>query len=255
VNDAEEAVSGDLTDPFSLRPAVRGVTAIVHLAAVTHTRSSERYDEVNFHGTKNLVEAARAAGVDRFLFASTRAISPEGGAYSRSKRAAEDAVRTSGLRWTVVRLPEVYGAGSREGVDWMIAVARDGGRIPIVGRGDDLICPAHIDDVIGAFVRALEAPEAVQHTYTLAGPCLTVRTFAVAVADVLRRPPRIVRVPVAAAATLATASRILPLRVYPDQLARLRSAKPAASPEAESDLLFRPRPLHVGLAEIVTRTG
>ncbi len=253
VSDAEEVLSGDLTDSSSLRAAVRGVTAIAHLAAVTHSRSPERYDEVNFRGTKNLLDAVGISGVERFLFVSTRAISPEGGAYSRSKHRAEEAVRACGLPWTIVRLPEVYGAGSVEGVDWMIALARDGGRIPIVGRGDDVICPAHVDDVIRACVRALEAPEAVRSTYTLAGPCLTVRTFADAVGDVFRRPPRILHVPVPAAAALATASRILPLPVYPDQLTRLRSPKPAASPEAESDLLFRPRSLADGLAEIVAR--
>jgi nucleoside-diphosphate-sugar epimerase len=255
VSDAEELLSGDLTDPSSLLPAVDGVTAIAHLAAVTHSRSPGRYNEVNFHGTKNLVDAAGRSGVERFLFVSTRAISPDGGAYSSSKHQAEGVVRACSLRWTIVRLPEVYGAESVEGVDRMIELARRGGRIPVVGRGDDLICPAHVDDVIPACARALEAAAAVGRTYTLAGPCVTVRTFADAVGDVLRRPPRILRVPVAAASALATAARILPLPVYPDQLARLRSPKPAASPEAESDLLFRPRSLQAGLAEIVARSG
>ena len=255
MSDAEEVVNGDLTNPSSLRPAVDGVTAIAHLAAVTHSRSLERYDEVNFRGTKNLLDAAATSGVDRFLFISTRAISPEGGVYSRSKHRAEEVVRASGVRWTIVRLPEVYGAGSSEGIDRLIAIARDGGRIPVVGRGDDLICPAHVDDVIRACVRALEAPEAVRRTYTLAGPCLTVRAFADAVGDVFRRPPRIFHVPVPAVAALAAASRILPLPVYPDQLTRLRSPKPAASAEAQSHLLFRPRSVRDGLTELVDRFG
>jgi nucleoside-diphosphate-sugar epimerase len=248
-------VNGDLTDPSSLHLAVNGVTAIAHLAAVTHSRSLERYADVNFHGTKNLLDATAASGVDRFLFVSTRAISPRGGGYSRSKYEAEQLVRASGLEWTIVRLPEVYGAGSSEGIDRIIALARDGSRIPIVGRGDDLICPAHIDDVVHACLRALEAPEAVRRTYTLAGPCLTVRSFADVVGDAFRRRARIIHVPVPAVAALATASRILPLPVYPDQLTRLRSPKPEATPEAERDLLFRPRSLRDGLAEIVTRIG
>jgi nucleoside-diphosphate-sugar epimerase len=255
VSDADEVVNGDLTNPSSLQPAVDGVTAIAHLAAVTHSRSPERYDEVNFQGTKNLLDAAATSGADRFLFVSTRAISPEGGRYSRSKHQAEELVRASGLRWTIVRLPEVYGAGSSEGIDRIITLARDGGRIPIVGRGDDLVCPAHVDDVVRACVRALEAPEAVRRTYTLAGPCLTVRSFADVVEHAFRRPLRIIHVPVPAVAALATASRILPLPVYPDQLTRLRSPKPAATPEAESDLLFRPRSLGDGIAEVVARIG
>jgi nucleoside-diphosphate-sugar epimerase len=150
-----------------------------------------------------------------------------------------------------VRLPEVYGGGSAEGVDRMIALARNGGRIPIVGRGDDVICPAHVDDVVRACVRALEAPQAVRRTYTLAGPCLTMRAFADAVGNVFRRPVRILHVPLAAVAALAFASRVLPLPLYPDQLHRLRAPKPPASPEAKSDLQFRPRSLRVGLEELV----
>jgi nucleoside-diphosphate-sugar epimerase len=255
ISAAEEIRSGDLTDPSTLPDAVEGVDAIVHLAAVTHSRSLRRYEEVNLHGTKNLVDAAVRTGVDRFLFVSTRAISPDGGAYSRSKHRAEEFVRASSLRWTIVRLPEVYGAGSAEGVDRMIALVRRGARIPVVGRGDDLICPAHVDDVIPVCARALEVPAAVGRTYTLAGPCFTVRTFVDAIGDVFRRPPRILYVPVAVASALATAARIFPLPVYPDQVARLRSAKPAACSEAEGDLQFQPRSVQAGLAEIVACGG
>lgn len=255
VDDADEVVTGDLADASSLRRAVQGVTAIAHLAAVTHSRSPAPYEVTNLRGTKNLVDAAAGSGVTRFLFLSTRAISPEGGAYSRSKRDAERVVGASGLPWTIVRLPEVYGAGGSEGVDRIIELARDGRRIPVVGGGDDLICPAHVDDVIPACARALDAPAAVARTYTLAGPCMTVRAFAHVVGEVFGRQPRILQVPVAAVSALATAGRVLPLPVYPDQLARLRSPKPEASPEAERDLLFRPRSLQAALAEIAACNG
>jgi NADH dehydrogenase len=233
--------------------AADGVTAVVHLAALTHSRASSRYEAINVRGTQNLLEAARVAGVRRFLFISTRAIAPEGGAYSRSKRAAEEAVRASGLDWTIVRLPEVYGAGGDEGVDSIVARARLGDRIPVVGRGDDVLCPALVDDVIPACVRALESPQAVRRSYTLAGPCLTVREFVDLAAAAFGRRPRLIRVPAPAVAALSVASRFVPLPVYPDQLARLRSSKPAASPEAETDLEFRPRSLRDGLAVVARR--
>jgi nucleoside-diphosphate-sugar epimerase len=255
VLDVEETRIGDVTDPSSLQNAVHGTTAVVHLAALTHSRSPSRYEDVNVRGTQNLVEAAKAAGTRRFLFISTRAISPTGGSYSRSKLRAEEAVRASGLDWTVIRLPEIYGVGGAEGVDRIIALARDGGRIPVVGRGDDLLCPAHVDDVVPACVRALMAAEAVRRTYTLAGSCITVHDFARAAGEVFGRPARIVCVPVPAVAALATLSRVFPLPMYPDQLRRLRSPKPPASPEARIDLRFQPRPLREGLALIATKAG
>jgi nucleoside-diphosphate-sugar epimerase len=247
---AEEEAGGDLQDPHSLSEATASASAVVHLAALTHRRSPARYDEINARGTENLLAAAEASGVTRFLFVSTRAISEQAGRYSQSKRRAEEAVRASGLDWTIVRLPEVYGAGSPEGVDRMIDLARRGATIPLVGRGDDLLCPAHIDDVVEACARALEAPEAVKRTYTLAGPCMTMREFASIAANAFGRQPRILHVPVPAVAVLARAGRLLPIGVYPDQLARLRAPKPPASPEAEAHLAFRPRSLREGLLQV-----
>ena len=248
---ADETATGDLATPSSLGDAVAGAEAIVHLAALTHSRVPSRYDEVNAVGTRNLLTVARTAGVRRFLFVSTRAISPDGGAYSRSKYYAEEAVRGAGLPWTIVRLPEVYGTGSTEGVDRILARVRDGGLVPVVGRGADMVCPAYVDDVVDACVRAFEMPSAIGRTYTLAGPCVTIREFAELAGAAVGRPPRVVNVPTFAVAALAALSRFLPLPLYPDQPARLRASKPPASADAESDLAFRPRPLHEGLRGLV----
>ena len=66
---------------------------------------------------------------------------------------------------------------------------------------------------------------------------------------VFSSPGRVRPVPVAAVAALGLLGRVLPLPVYPDQLARLRAAdKPEVSPEAEQELGFRTRPLAEGLA-------
>jgi NADH dehydrogenase len=248
----EEEACGDILDLSSLSAAVEGAAAIVHLAALTHSRSPAQYDEVNLRGTENLLAASENAGVKRFLFISTRAISEEGGPYSRSKRRAEEAVRASGLDWTIVRLPEVYGAGSAEGVDRIIDLARRGARIPLVGRGDDILCPAHVDDVVEPCARALNTPEAVRRTYTLSGPCLTMREFATVAANAFGQESRIIKIPVSAVAILAKAARVLPVGLYPDQLARLRAPKSPASPEAEAHLAFRPRSLQEGLLQAPT---
>ena len=222
----------------------------MHLAAVTHARASRRYDEVNAEGTANVVRAAQACGVERLLLVSTRAISAAGGGYSRSKLRAEEHVRGSGLGWTIVRLPEVYGAGGDEGVDRMIQLARRGRRVPLVGAGEDVLCPAHVDDVVPALARALETPLALGKTYTLAGPCVTARELAVLAGASFGSPTRLVSVPVAMVAAAARLSRVLPLPVYPDQLERLRSVKPPGSVEAGRELAFAPRSLREGLAQL-----
>jgi NADH dehydrogenase len=248
VQGADETVAGDLADPGSLRLAAEGADAVLHLAARTHARRAGEYTEANVDGTRRLLEAARGAGATRFVLVSTRAIDAAGGAYSRSKRAAERLVEAGGLEWSIVRLPEVFGAGSREGVDDIIDRARRGAPIPVVGRGQDVVCPLHIDDVTGPLAAALRAPAG--STYTLAGECLTVREFAGACRRAFGRSSRIVGVPRPALRALSLAAHVAPLPLVPDQLARLDAPKPARSPEAEADLGFAPRPLAERLAQL-----
>lgn len=242
VPEADEQAAGDLADAASLRAPLAGVHAVLHAAALTHARRTSAYMAVNVGGTRALVAAARAATVGRFVHVSTSALSEHGGGYSRSKLLAEQVVREAGLPFAIVRLPELYGAGSREGVDRIVAAARAGRRVALVGDGSDLIRPVHVDDAVPAVVAALRAPEAVGHTYTLAGDSMSVRQFAEACGAAARPVP----VPLVAAATFA--ARFLPLPLYPDQLARLRAERPDPSPEAGAHLGFSPRPLAEGLA-------
>jgi nucleoside-diphosphate-sugar epimerase len=243
---ADENVDGDLADPESLRGALAGVDAVVHLAALTHARNPKRYHTVNVAGTQALL-ASTPASVQRFVLVSSRAVSPEGGAYSRSKLAAEAAVRATGLPWVVVRLPEVYGAGKSEGVDDMIGRAMRGSPIVIVGRGDQELCPVHADDALPALAASLTAPAAVHQTYTLSGECVTAREFAERARKAVGSRSRIVAVPRALVAVLGEVARFAPLPLYPDQLARLAAPKPRSAGDPARDLGFSSRPLDVGL--------
>jgi hypothetical protein len=76
---------------------------------------------------------------------------------------------------------------------------------------------------------------------------MSIRTFAARCAHAFGVPARLVPLPTAMIAVLSTASRVLPLPLFPDQLARLRVAKEIPGPEAEHDLGFRPRLLEEGL--------
>jgi nucleoside-diphosphate-sugar epimerase len=248
VDGATEVARGSLDDESSLRPALDGADTVLHLAARTHARRGRDYWRANVEGTSRLLDAASTAGVGRFVFVSSRTASEQGGGYSRSKLAAERLVVAAGIEHAVVRLPELYGAGQEQGVDEMLARACRGAPIPIVGAGEDELCPVHVDDVLGPLVVALSSPAAANRTYTLAGDCASVRQVAEACVRACGSRSRIVRVPEIVVAAAAATSRALPLRIYPDQLKRLRCPKPAPSPIADTDLGFTPRPLPEGLA-------
>ena len=120
------AVRGDLADPGTLRTAVEGVDAVVHLAALFRTGDEAAIWRANLDGTRHLVEAVLAhAPRARFVMTSTGnvydadqtrpALETDGctptAAYPASKVAAERLVRDAGLTWAVLRLPFVYGEG------------------------------------------------------------------------------------------------------------------------------------------------
>ena len=117
-------VDGDILDPSSLPKALEGVSSIVHLAAAFRTPDNALIWKVNLEGTRNLIDAAKAHAPDaRFIMASTIMIYDANGtrpgreedasepkmAYPASKLAAEKELRESGLNWSVLRFPFVYG--------------------------------------------------------------------------------------------------------------------------------------------------
>lgn len=119
-------VEGDLFDPSSLAEAVKGVSAIIHLAAVFRSPDQDLIWKSNLDGTCNLMAAAKVHAPDaRFIFSSTSHVyninNPHPGreddevtpqhAYPASKVAAEKELRKSGLTWSILRFPFVYGDG------------------------------------------------------------------------------------------------------------------------------------------------
>ena len=118
------AVFGDLSDPGALAAAVQGVDAVVHLAALFRTDDEDAIWKANLDGTRNLIHAVTSHAPDaRVVMASTGNVydrdqarpgqeedtcSPTA-AYPASKAAAEALLRDSGVTWSVLRLPFVYG--------------------------------------------------------------------------------------------------------------------------------------------------
>ena len=160
----------DLCETASYEASLKNIDTVVHAAAVTHTNMIERYYEVNSHATATLIEACKKYCVKRFVFISTRAISEEGGHYSRSKSFAERHVFESGLDWVVLRLAEVYGMFGNVGVDGILQSVEKLPFIPVIGSGEYELSPVHVDDAVAAIVSAVEKKELKRKIYTIAGP-------------------------------------------------------------------------------------
>ncbi|MBO6527944.1 NAD(P)-dependent oxidoreductase [Erythrobacter sp.] len=105
-----EWIAGDLSTPEALATLCHEADAVIHVAGLTNTPDPAAFEDANVGGTERLIGAAKEKKVKRFIFVSSlSAREPELSAYGASKAKAEKLVEGSGLDWTIVRPPGVYG--------------------------------------------------------------------------------------------------------------------------------------------------
>ncbi|HEU4650833.1 MAG TPA: NAD(P)H-binding protein [Croceibacterium sp.] len=137
--DGVEWVRGDLADRAALSTLVEGTEAVLHIAGVVNTPDPMGFHLGNVAGTEELIAAAAAAGVRRFVLVSSLAArEPALSRYGKSKQHAEEVVQASGLDWTIVRPPAIYGPRDREilemfrGAKWGIVPMPPQGRASMI---------------------------------------------------------------------------------------------------------------------------
>lgn len=142
--DRVEWVRGALSDKVALASLAEGVDAVIHIAALTNTPDPAQFEPANVGGTANVIEAAKAAGVRRFVFVSSlSAREPSLSAYGASKAKAEGLVEESGLDWTMVRPAGVYGPRDTDYLDLFKAAKL--GIVPVPQEGRSSLI--HVEDL------------------------------------------------------------------------------------------------------------
>ncbi len=215
------AVVGDLSDPPSLESALAGVTSVIHLAARTGKARRAEFLETNVEGTRRLLEAARRAGVESFVFVSTIAATyPDKRSYpyAESKERAEELVRESGIRHAILRPTVVLGPGSSVGAS--LASLAGLPLLPVFGPGNAPVQPVHVEDVARALVhllRRLEKGEVVEGAFDLGGPeVVSFEELMRRLARAIRgREPRAIHLPVGLMIPLLAAVEPLLLPLMP----------------------------------------
>lgn len=167
-----ELFEGDVTaGPSALAPAMEGVEAVVHLVAIAIEKSGRTYEAINYQGTINVMEAARTAGIRRFVYMSQLgANSKLPYRFLRSKGMAQDAVQQSGLDWTVFRPAVIFGPEDEFANVLARLILLTPAVFPIVGDGQARFQPVWVEDVVSCIVKALDDDGAIGGTYELAGP-------------------------------------------------------------------------------------
>jgi uncharacterized protein YbjT (DUF2867 family) len=184
---------GEMSDPYLVRQALRGVDTVVHLAATIRDQPPKRIEELNGLATVRLLRAAERSGVRRFAFFSAlNASAAQRTRFFRAKWLAEQAVESSPLQTTVFAPSIVYDRSD----PWITLLRRFSFLpvLPVSGDGRAAFQPIWAEDVARCVVSALTGE--ARPRYELAGPeTLTYDEMSDLVSRVAGRPRSLVHLP------------------------------------------------------------
>jgi NADH dehydrogenase len=213
--DNVEYVQGDVTVPSTLGAAVEGCHTVINLVAIITEDGGATFDGVIRGGTEHLVDAARRAGVKRFLqMSALGARNDDRFPYFVAKWRAEEAVKSSGIPWTIVRPSIIYGPG--DGFLTLLAdLVRTFPIVPVAGTGQSKFQPIAVSDIAGSLVAALE-DSSVGKIHELGGPDVFTyeELLDLVGAKIGKKKPKI-RVPVGLLKPIVKLSKPLPMKLRP----------------------------------------
>lgn len=210
-----ELVHGDLAEASSLKGHLDGIGTVYHVAAAYRQEGipKQQFFKVNVEGTRNLLEEARRAGVNRFVHCSTVGVQGEirnppateeapynpGDWYQESKMEGEILAKKffaeDGLPGVVVRPVGIYGPGDSRFLKLFKFI--NNGKFRMLGSGDVLYHLTYVEDLVDGIILCGERKAAVGETFTIGGPqYLPLRELVQLIADQLGKPVSRLRLPI-----------------------------------------------------------
>ena len=172
IREGVEIYKGDATEAQSLKGALQGCRAVIHLVGIIRENPARgvTFEKLHTEATANMVAAAEEQGVTRLLHMSANGTRADAESdYHRTKWQAEERVRNSSLAWTIFRPSLIFGPGD-EFVNMLAEMVRKLPVVPVIGDGRYRMTPVAVEDVAAGFVAALGRPESVGQIYHCCGP-------------------------------------------------------------------------------------
>jgi NADH dehydrogenase len=207
----------DVRSAETLPPALEGIDELVIALAfpglpVEQPKKGYTFDEIDAAGTERLVSAARKAGVSKVVYLSGAGAGHDAERHwFRAKARAEDAVRSSGMAWTIIRPTWVFGPGDVS-LNRFLGFARALPFVPMTNFGGQRLAPVFVRDVASLAADSLEQDRASEQVFEIGGPeTLTMR-------EVLRRAMAVAeqRKPLLPAPAPAVKAAAWPMRFLPN---------------------------------------
>lgn len=231
---------GDVADTESLTSAMQGTDALVNIASL------------GFGHADSIIRAAKDAGIKRAIFISTTAIFTRLNASSKKVRvAAELAIETSGLKYTILRPTMIYGSPRDRNMWRLIRFMRLSPIVPVFGDGKYLQQPIFVDDVAAAVLSCLQSEATIGKSYNIAGAHpLTYNEVIDTIAKALNRQIWKFYIPSSLVISLLRLfERIhIPLPIKSEQVLRLNEDKNFNYVEAQRDFGFTPLSFEEGIS-------
>ena len=270
--------TADLPNPEGLAAACEGVDIVFHTAGIAHVGnvSAAEYQRINVEGTRVLAEAAKQAGVQKFVyFSSILAAEAEEEAsssdyvksdYAKSKKGAEEllvALATDEFQFSILRPANVYGPNMKGNIAGLIRRIKSG-RLPPLPKLENELALISVHDLCQAAILAAQSEQANGKTYVLTdGQSYTPKTLEGAIYEALGRKkptwhsPRMVFFLASLAAQIANAIGLwkndLGLRTYRNLTGQI-STNIAAGSDISADLGFQPRHSFQNELPVILRT-
>ena len=234
-----EWVVGDVSESQALAASMQGTDALVNVTSL------------GFGHADSILRAAQDAGIRRAVFVSTTAIFTQLNAKSKSVRlAAEQAIETSGLQYTILRPTMIYGSPRDRNMWRLIRFMRYSPIVPIFGDGNYLQQPIYVGDVAQAIVSCLCNDQTIGKSYNIAGKSpLTYNQVIDTIARLMKKRTWKVHIsssPVVSLLKLVERLHI-PFPIKAEQVLRLDENKNFSYEEAERDFGFRPLAFDEGI--------
>ena len=232
-------VQGDLSKPESLKRVLQNYDTVLNIPNLAQLPAAA------------LVKAYDEAGIKRAVFVSSTGIFTALDARTKPLRlAAEKSIRESHLTYTILRPTMIYGTPEDENIIKLLRLCQRLPVVPIVGSGEALQQPVHVEDVAWAVVEVLDRPETHHQSYNIGGgQTLSYNELVKSAKRALGKAPRVVHIPSRPAALAAKVAKRtgLPSPVSEEQILRLAEDKAYSLQEAQTDFGYQPRPFDEGV--------
>jgi NADH dehydrogenase len=247
---------GDVREPASLAAALQGAEVVIGCvqfpnSPIENRRRGYTFEEIDAVGTERLVEAAKAAGVQRYIYLSGAGAAPDAKYHwFRAKWRAETAVRGRGITYVIFRPSWVYGPEDHS-LNRFLTMSRFLPFVPIIGDGSrQRLQPVFIDDLGWAVAEAVDNRAADNRVFEIGGPeVLTMKEIIRTALGVMGRRRFLLPIPKVLMEALAVLLRFLPEPpLTPDAIDFITMDALADSSELVETLGLRLTPLREGLS-------